>query len=419
MLDDGGSEDREMIGTSTHLLLAVFEGYAELAIPARDLVSERVPIRFDQKTLRFEAFFPPACEVVEVLGPERESILLLLRNVVLSEPSNTVQLSAEELQLYRSNALSEWPESLGLTFSDNDGEDGDPRRLELAPQHQALKFQASQTISIEHPFQIYYGNACPSLRSPTTLEHHSLPEKISFCSDFPQPGLLCAFSRDDFFVQEERIHAGLMLIHGRQLPPALQIRGREVCFFGVKDMGKPSYLPLVDDWSSALPDAIVKSLMDMEQTRFASTHLALKYFLAGKQADVWLEVRYMLLMTCLEAMDGARQLKEPNTAAMLGISSDSALLFNCMRNQLVHGRGGYQQAFDAFLQEDLKQRSLPAELADCVSSGSGLDFSRLWLRLCERLDAFWCAYLGIPDELTGHRYSPIPLMGAVDKNSLP
>ena len=82
-----------------------------------------------------------------------------------------------------------------------------------------------------------------------------------------------------------------MLIHGRQLPPALQIRRREVCFFGVKDMGKPSYLPLVDDWGSALPDAIVKSLMDMEQTRFASTHLALKYFLAGKQADVWLEAR--------------------------------------------------------------------------------------------------------------------------------
>ena len=160
-----------MIGTSAHLLLAVFEGYAELAIPARDLVSERVPIRFHQKTLRFEAFFPPASEVVEVLGPERESMLLLLRNVVLSEPSNTVQLRAEELQLYRSNALSEWPESLGLTFSDNDSEDGDPRRLELAPQHQALKFQASQTISIEHPFQIYYGNACPSLRSAKTLEH--------------------------------------------------------------------------------------------------------------------------------------------------------------------------------------------------------------------------------------------------------
>ncbi|HVL44927.1 MAG TPA: hypothetical protein VM407_08885 [Acidovorax sp.] len=408
-----------MIGAPEHLLLEVFEGYAELAIPARDLVSERVPIRFHPKTLRLEAFFPPASEVVGVLGPERESILLLLRNVVLSEPTNMVQLRAEELQLYRSNALSEWPESLGLTWSDNDGEGEDLRRLELAPQHQALAFQASQTISIEHPFQIYYGNACPSLRSPTTLEHHSLPETISFCSDFPQPGLLCAFSSDDFFAKEERIHAGWMLIHGRQLPPALQIRGREVCFFGVKDMGEPSYLPLVDDWGSALPDSIMKSLMDMEHTRFASTYLALKYFLAGKQADLWLEARYMLLMTCVEAMDGAFKLKEAKTASMLGISSDSALLFNCMRNKLVHGCGGYRQAFDAFLQQDLKQRSLPVELADCVRGDSDLDFGRLWLRLCERLDAFWCAYLGIPDELTRHRYSPIPLMGAVDKNSLP
>ena len=408
-----------MVGMPQHLLLAVFEGHAELAIPARHLVTKRVPIRFHQKTLRFEAFFPPSAEVVGVLGSERVSILLLLRNVVLSEPTKTIQLKAEELQLYRSNALSEWPESLGLNWSDYDGEGEDPRRLELAPQDQALTFQASQAISIEHPFQIYYGNACPGLRNPETLEHPSLPEKISFCSNFPQHGLLCAFSGGDFFAQEERIHAGWMLIHGRQLVPALQIRGREVCFFGMQAMGKPSYLPLVDDWGSVLPDSVMKGFMDMAHTRFDSTFLALKYFLAGKQADVWLEARYMLLMTCLEAMDGARQLKEPNTAAMLGISSDSALVFNCMRNQLVHGRGGYQQAFDAFLQEDLKQRSLPAELADCVRSGSGLDFSRLWLRLCERLDAFWCAYLGIQDELVGQRYSPVPLMGTVDKNSLP
>ena len=405
--------------TPQHLLLAVLEGYAELAIPERHLVTGRVPIRFHQETLRFEVFLSSSDRVVGVLGPERKSVALVLRNVVLSDSTKTIQLTAVELQLYRSNALSEWPESIGMTGSDCDDEQGDTRRLELAPKDQALTFQASQAISIEHPFQIYYGNACLGLRNPKTLEHPSLPKPISFCSNFPQHGLLCAFSAGDFFAQEKRIHAGWMLIHGRQLPPALQIRGREVCFFGMKDMGKPSYLPLVDDWGSALPDSVMKSFMDMEQTRFASTYLALKYFLAGKQADVWLEARYMLLMTCVEAMDGAFQLKEAKTAAMLGISSDSALLFNCMRNQLVHGRGGYQQAFDLFLQEDLKQRSLPAELADCVRGDSDLDFGRLWLRLCERLDAFWCAYLGIPDELTRQRYSPVPLMGTVDKNSLP
>jgi len=123
-------------------------------------------------------------------------------------------------------------------------------------------------------------------------------------------------------------------------------------------------------------------------------------------------------MTCVEAMDGVYQLKEQSSAAMLGVSADAALLFNCMRNQLAHGRGGYQQAFDAFLNENLKGRQLASDLADCVADGRKLDFAQLWLRLCERLDAFWCAYLGIPDELTRQRFSPVPLMGSVNKSSI-
>ena len=160
----------------------------------------------------------------------------------------------------------------------------------------------------------------------------------------------------------------------------------------------------------------------MEQDRFSKAYLALKYFVAGKQADVALEARYMLLMTCVEAMDGenTRQLKQECTAAMLGVSLDAALLFNCMRNQLVHGRGSYQQAFAAFLQDDLKERGLRLEppLQQCLIDDGGLDFIQFWLRLCERLDAFWCAYLNAPSELVAQRYAPISLMPAVQLQAL-
>ena len=224
-----------MTETSQHLLLAVLDGHAELAIAERHLVTGKLPIRFHQKTLRFEVFLPSSGMVVGVLGSERRSFKLSLRNVVLSDPTKAIHLKAEELQLYRSNPLSEWPESLGMTWSDCDEEAGDTRRLELAPWEQALTFQADQAISVKHPFQIYYWNGCPGLREPGALENRALPETVSFSSDFPQRGVLCAFSAGDFFAHEERIHAGWMLIHGRELPPALQIRGREVCFFGMQD----------------------------------------------------------------------------------------------------------------------------------------------------------------------------------------
>jgi len=413
---------KNMDTTPQHLMLATFEGHAELAIPALHLAARRVPIRFSPQVLRLEAFLDPSDEVVGVLASERTSIMVTLNNVVLHDATEAVHLKADGLQLYRSNALSEWPEYIGLTLSDSEPEGKGMRRLELSPLDQVLTFNADEVISTEHPYQIYYGNACPGLRAPGPLAHRSFSEKVSFCSNFPQRGLLCAFSAGDFSALEARIHAGWMLIHGRELPSVLQVKGREVCFFGHEIKSKSSYLPLVDDWGAALPDSVMNGFVDMEQDRFDKAYLALKYFLAGKQADVWLEARYMLLMTCVEAMDGeeTRQLKEECTAAMLGISSDAALLFNGMRNQLVHGRGSYQQAFAALLQDDMKGRQfrLEPELQPCVVNGVKLDFIQVWLRLCERLDAFWCAYLNVPVELVVQRYARTSLMPAVDLRAL-
>lgn len=420
--DVGRNSVENMNTTSQHLLLATFEGYAELAIPALHLAARRVPIRFNPQVLRVEAFLDPADEVVAGLASVCESIMVTLHSVVLHDAGEAVHLKADGLKLYRSNVLSEWPESIGLTWSDFEPEDKGTRRLELSPLDQMLTFNADEVIYSEHPYQIYYGNACPGLRVPGPLEHRSFSAAVSFCSDFPQRGLLCAFSAGDFFALKTRVHAAWMLIHGRELRPVLQFKGREVCFFGHEVKSKFSYLPLVDHWGSALPDNVMNGFMDMEQDRFNKAYLALKYFLAGKQADVWLEARYMLLMTCVEAMDGEkiRQLREECTAAVLGVSHDAAFLFNCMRNQLVHGRGSFQQAFEAFLQDDLKggQLQLEPELQQCVINGVKLDFVQLWARLCERLDAFWCAYLNIPADLVPHRYARTSLMPAVDLQML-
>lgn len=405
------------------LMFEAMEGYAELAIPALHVPARKMPIRFHPQTLCIEAFFDPSDVVVTALAQRhRASALVILHNVVLHDAGQTVQLKADGLQLNRSNALSEWPEDFGYNWSDFPLEENGKRRLELSPQDQRLRFTADQDIPTEHPYQAYYANACPGLRAPSALLHPSLSAPVSFCSNYPQRGTLCAFSAGDFFALEKQIHAALMLIHGRDVPPLLQVRGREICFYRHKIHSSSSYLVLVDDHGSALPDAVMNGFVNLKQERFNMAYLALSYFVAGKQAKVMLEAQYMLLMTCVEAMDGekARVLSRECTAALLGVSPDAALLFNCMRNKLVHGCGSYQQAFATFLEEDMKERQLDLEpsLQRCVINGVELDFLQLWLRLCERLDAFWCAYLGVPSELVVQRYAPISLMPAVDLQAL-
>jgi hypothetical protein len=157
----------------------------------------------------------------------------------------------------------------------------------------------------------------------------------------------------------------------------------------------------------------------MERDRFSKAYRALKYFLDGKQADASLEARYMLLMNCVEAMDGVWQLTESTTAALLGVSDAAAFLFNGMRNKLVHGHGSYAQAFAALGKDklDSRQPQMEPELAGCIQEQQ-LDFVQLWFRLCERLDAFWCAYLGVPADMVQDRYSPVTLMPAVDLPAL-
>lgn len=185
-----------------------------------------------------------------------------------------------------------------------------------------------------------------------------------------------------------------------------------------------SCLPLVGDTSFELIRAVLCGAIALSDQQFDAAYSGLKFFLAGKQADVWLEARYMLLMTCVEAMDGknTRQLRRETTSALLAVSGDAATLFNCMRNQLVHGQGGYRKAFAAFLKDDLKGRELvlESELQGCIDQEGSLDFVQLWLRLCERLDAFWCAYLRVPIALVAQRHSSpgCPVMGPVELEKL-
>ncbi|GGH51442.1 hypothetical protein GCM10010975_05060 [Comamonas phosphati] len=160
----------------------------------------------------------------------------------------------------------------------------------------------------------------------------------------------------------------------------------------------------------------------MQEDKFLHVEMALQFFLLGKMADVPVEVRFLQLMVCVEAMDQVPDLKEETTAALLGVSRPAAKLLNCLRNKLVHGAGGYMQAFQKTLEEDFKGKPPVLEdgFANCLEFEGKLQFAPLWLRLCERLDAFWCAYVEVEPRLVEHRSAAFEtaLMHAVNLDLL-
>ena len=400
-----------MTQSPRHLIFSIFEGHADLESPEHGISLPNVSVHFDSQKLEFVAFLPASHSLVRRFARERRPMHWWLHNISLHSQKIKVKLKAEKFCLYRQNALSEWPESFGFFHEDYEFEDDGVRRLVLAPSMKELEFLTVESISEQHPYQVYYGGACSELTVPDPLEHELLTGPVIFSQRHPQPGFVCAFSKGNFFSLEKRIHTGLMLAHGRNLAVVMKLQDREITFYGSRTNDPVNYLPLLkagcEPSITVLLNALLAGVVSLADEEFKHVSFALRFFLLGKTADVSLEVRFLQLMTCVEAMDGAetRQLKEQCTAALLGISGDAAALLNGMRNSLVHGRGGYQEAFEAVLDEDFGRRSiqLETELKPCISAGGELNFSHLWLRLCERLDAFWCAYLRVAPELTKHR----------------
>lgn len=285
-----------------------------------------------------------------------------------------------------------------------------------------MVFHGATALSWPFSCQLVYGDACEGLGMPDSFTHEHLAEPVLFAQPLMGAELVCMFSGEDFEDKANRLHAALSLAHGRDLRQILSVQMDEVCFYGCSKEAAMNDLPLVSEagprQGMQLLLQLLHGFMSLDSDAFEHARRALRFFLLGKQAAV-VELGFLQAMVCVEAMDEAHVLNELCTAKVLGVSPDVAFLFNGMRNKLVHGRGGYRQAFNKFLLEDLKQRQLATDLGDCViEQPTALDFGRLWLRLCERLDAFWCAYLGVPDELVGQRDSPIPLMPAVDLKGL-
>lgn len=238
--------------TLNHLIFSNFEGKGNLHSPEHEITLPGMPVRFDPQTLEFVVFLPASHELVGHLASRPlDSPQLLLCNLSLRSPQTGILLEAEEFSLHRLNPISDWPEGIGLLPSDyENGEDGAERRLVLGPSAQQLEFYSVNSVSEQYPYQVCYADVCEGLGVPSPLAHVNLAKPVEFSLKCPQPGFVFAFSEEDFFGLEKRIHAALMLAHGRDLSWVASLEGHQISFYGSpRDALNNSSLSVLQDCS--------------------------------------------------------------------------------------------------------------------------------------------------------------------------
>ena len=273
------------------------------------------------------------------------------------------------------------------------------KRLLLRPTDNTIRLERIHSLGESHGprYLARYHGAVPSLRAPAKLPLGSL--EVRLCIDSSDTdGHLTVHGDSNFYAFETRLVLALELLHGRKLRPVFRRDDDTFTFYRSCDEQRLSYMPMVTERADnrANLQAMLDGLLAMDESTFDFLRTACQFVLHGKQMGAPLEVSYLMLMVFVEALDGKRSTNAESTAQMLGVSAHEATVFNGMRHQLMHGKGGFPSAYLALIQEQFegKAPSLSPEFA-VFADESTCDFGNLWLRLCERVDAYlWRSLLG-------------------------
>ncbi|MFN3436538.1 MAG: hypothetical protein ACK41V_02485 [Acidovorax sp.] len=438
-----------------HPLLRRMKGHATLTCSMSQVRIRDLPVQFDPESLEFTADFSSHRAAIEELEAVEAFASLAFEDFLLRDESGDLELTAHSAIEVRPQKSWSWLCDFwfGLEASDQ----SNPCLVTFAAANSVVRLDALAPLSAQHRFQYHWGIALCDVPLPYGVMAEGTGSEIFFANHALAKGVLCAFSDSDFSQRSIRIKAALELICGQPLSSVMERSGDSLVFYGLPAKSRYSYLPLLSDshlgQATRLCIALMNGMLALSDEHFDKISSAQQFTVLGKNSAVPAEVRFLQLMLCVEAMDGRPTLGTEASKRLLGISAEAAFMLNSFRNQLAHGCGGYEKAFIALSRQQFKKRGgelkralmacipvLPTESASdwqelrshrllrpiehqmlemelaLKKDGVHVDqcnFALLWLRLAERLDAFWCAYLGVPPELAQGRYSPLPVLSPV------
>lgn len=406
-----------MVGLAQALAETEWTGSADLLLPEDHCNARRLPVFWSPRELAFEFRFAPdstlLAALMDVDWRRSPHVPIVLCNVVLEQGPWT--LSVDELLVNRINPLREWPEH--ERSDDSDGE----KRLRMQP-------VGSQRVDFDFvgpgknpAYGVLLQNWPQSMWPPSFVQ---CPEHTPIWFRAGANGVFLS-SDEQPTHGWDRVYTALQLACGAPLPRTFTVSSSRCTLYRTVATSPSSQLTMFEDGAACrapLHDMLC-TLLRMPQEEFEVLQFAAAITVHGKNPEIFLEIRYLLLMMCVEMLDGQRQLSSEATARMLGVDRPIAEFLNCMRNQLVHAHsgGGYRNAFKAWMQE--RQGILPTipeAWAHTIDAEAGdLRFDRLYFQLCERIDAFWCQRLGVRDAQYCRRVFPYSTLGNLPPAFLP
>ena len=400
-----------MIEDSVEPWLGQLEGTGELSVDRWEGVPPaQVSFTLDARTLRVEAELPTA-HAMHARWLNAREVPFALRACTLrgcaSEHSAPIEFRLDELVLW--DMTPEW------TKDEDFLNDARFARIVLIPSEHRVVLNGSTAINPRMPYQVVYQDSGAFHMVMPTLHADGLADGIHVAQDIA--GKMVRFnSVGNFFVQERRLHAAWSLLQGGVMDRVLEIEGNTLRLYGGAAEPCRAHFPMARG-GDVLVKSVFLGFMSVSAQDFAKWYEPLKMYLAGKALPTYIEVSFLMTMSCIEALDGVRQIDEKTTAALLAVHEGFAKFCNCMRNKLFHGAGGFQQAYTLVIADDFRGQGAVA--AECLNSAGEFDGIRFMSRLWERMDAFWGACVNVPpDVINERRAARVPLGPGVNLQAL-
>jgi hypothetical protein len=397
---------------------SVWEGEADLSIDGGRVQLGRWPVHWNPRTLAFSFEFSASSPAfVKLMTMDWQSdVAVRLANVRLAH--GTWFLSAAEVVGCRTNAIGDWLEEAGFDPDDWSEEDRckPPEMRQLCvgvTGMQAISF-VCEGPKESYSHSVWWRNWPAAMWLPSSLELAPVVSGrvILDATSSAHPCVLALHATDPAIRDVvKRLEAALALACGAPIRRRAARFENKLRVYREIEHGSPSQLPMFRDVQSRAPIAqmlvVAAQWREADEERLRS---AAELTVLGKISGTPLEIRYLLLMMCVEMVDGNESLSKNSIAEVLAIAPNEAELLKGMRDMLLHGHhgGGHRRAFKAWLAKRTSHRQGlpvlgPLWQHTLDTGGPTLHFDRLFFQLCERVDAFWCRELQVTSDLQSCR----------------
>lgn len=366
------------------LRMPTLEGHAFLV----DGTERReVRLQLDLRQRNFVVEYPCDDDLFEILRrlSANEPEVAFLENVAIRGPTGSLVCSQTE-KLYVANRVSGEREQSATAHGEplSNESEASRTRLTLSPACSLVEFITEKAEGNALTLRCHRA-AIP--RTQFTLDG------ASYTFDFKDSHCTISCS-EPIWGSQRRLRLAISILLGTRAQLFAVHESNTLRLSLANDVEYQRSHPLFDhsNFGGPMMECLVRFLLALSDRDFDHWYKATAFMIEGKSSFAELDIRITNLFVFLEMFDDANTLSGSAVARMLDIPLSDAKLLCGVRNKLVHGRHTLLEAIDA---SDAEQRAHnPHHVLQAFAFANQSPAVVLYLRLCERINAFIARSIG-------------------------